>query len=103
MPITIRVQFSDDGGEMHDYAIVPDDGFETISRDKFIEYRIFKPVTEPNELADLVDLTGTRPWQFKWLKAGMDGGLTVRRTMAFDHLDGNVLVLRTADAVQRLK
>ena len=76
---------------------MPNDSFDTINRLGHVEYHINRFPTVSVELFQIVDMNGTRVWQFEWLKAGSPGGLRVQRTMEFQSLSETELVLRTAD------
>ena len=101
MPITIDIRFADDGGNWHEFAVVPNDGFDTINHSDQVEYRIDRSTASHVELPDLVDMSGRRLWHFEWLKAGQPGGLLVRRMMDFQSISDDLLVLRTADQAGR--
>lgn len=101
MAVTICVQFCDDSGGLHEFATISEKDFGIIHRGEHVEYQIATPEGATHELGKLVDMTGTRPWHFRWMKAGKDGGLSVRRIMRFDRISEGILVLRTADIVGR--
>ena len=101
MSITISIKFQDDAGVWHDLTTVPDNAFVIRPAEKDVEYQITHQGLPNSGLADLIDLTGQRCWQFAWLKDGQAAGLSVRRWMKFEAVSSSTIVLRMADVAAR--
>jgi hypothetical protein len=40
MLVTVDIRFADDAGTMHEFAVVPNEGFDTINQSVDVEYHI---------------------------------------------------------------